>query len=536
MKNDKKQKSTVSKGLSLSVLTFGSRILGLIREQTKANFLGTGLYADAFQVAFQIPNLFRRLFAENSVSVAFIPTFKKYLEDSDTEDGKKTTQSFINATFTFLTFVTVLFVTIGAILAPLIIKIFYKDDISSQAFDETVILTRIMFPYLAVVSVAALFQGILNGLRIFSPSGFTPILFNGIVIIVTYLLANHGGLNAARAMSLGVLLGGIVQAVFQLPFVLKSGWTVGFTSLKKAFSNPGTRKVIRLVGPTILGMAGYQINELVSSALATRYAGQGVLSGLSYSLRLQELILGIFAVTIGTVILPDLTGFAKKQQWKDFNNMLKESIKIMTFIAVPVTFYSLVMGKNLITLLYASGKFDGKSIELTTNIFHFHIVGLLFIALNRIIAPSFYAQENTVYPTIAGLSNSAINIILAALLVGPMGGPGIALALSIASFANTVILFVFIKRNNNMDFGGILKSSLLYAFKMIVFSIIAALPVYLLKDRLNTIFAGYNRFITQGFTVLISAIIFGVIGIGLMIMTKDPLIKSVTNKMRKRSS
>lgn len=134
---------------------------------------------------------------------------------------------------------------------------------------EAIVLTRIMFPYLVVISIAAFFQGILNGMKIFSPSGFTPILFNSIVIAATYILAPHTA-NPARAMAIGVITGGAVQALFQLPFVLKNNWKVTFASLPKAFSNPGTRKVIALVGPTIIGMAGYQINDIVSSALATR--------------------------------------------------------------------------------------------------------------------------------------------------------------------------------------------------------------------------------------------------------------------------
>ena len=177
-----KQKSLLAKGLSLSVLTLLSRILGLIREMTKARFLGTSAFSDAFGIAFMIPNLFRRLFAENSISVAFIPTFKNYLEDSNTTEGKKEAEDFVKATFTLVSFLTVCFVSIGMALTPFILKIFYSTE-DIVAMNEAIILTRIMFPYLVVISIAAFFQGILNGLKIFSPSGFTPILFNTIVIL-----------------------------------------------------------------------------------------------------------------------------------------------------------------------------------------------------------------------------------------------------------------------------------------------------------------------------------------------------------------
>ena len=527
----KKKSSLVKKGLSLSVLTLFSRFLGLLRQMTQAKFLGTTALSDAFGVAFQIPNLFRRLFAENSISVAFIPTFKGYLEDIKTRDGKKKAQDFVSATFTLVTFATVIFVTAGIILTPLILKIYYKKaDLDSML--EATVLTRIMFPYLVVISIAAFLQGILNGMKIFSPSGFTPILFNAIVIGTTYILAPHMK-NPARAMATGVIIGGSVQALFQVPFVLKNKWSLRLTSLKKSFSNPGTRKVLSLIGPTILGMAAYQLNDIVSSALATR-TGEGIYSSLSYSLRLQELILGICAVTIGTVILPDLTGFAKKEAWDKFNQMLIQSIRIMAFIAIPVTFYSLCMDRSLIALLFQTGKFDEQSIEMTVQVFRCHIAGLYFIALNRIVAPAFYAQQDTLSPTIAGLVNFAVNMSLAIILAKIMGGPGIALALTVASGANTVLLFVFLRKNKNVAVKNLVADTLLYTFRMIVFSVAASLPVMLLRENILRIFEGHGRLISQGFPILITAIIFGFIGIALMFVTRDPLLKNISEKIMRK--
>lgn len=525
--------SLAKKGLSLSVLTLASRILGLLREMTKAKFLGTSFLSDAFGIAFQVPNFFRRLFAENSVSVAFIPTFKSCLEDSSSEEGKKTTQEFINATFTLVTFLTVAFVSLGMIFTPLILKIFFGKE-SLDALQEATVLTRIMFPYLVVISIAALFQGILNGLKIFSPSGFTPILFNAIVIAFTYALTFFKLTeNPARAMSIGVIAGGTVQAIFQLPFVLRNNWKVHFTSLKKAFTNEHTRKVLKLIGPTIIGMAAYQLNDIVSSSLATR-AGTGVYSSLQYSLRLQELILGICAVTIGTVILPDLTGFAKKCEWDSFSNLLRQSVNIMSLIAIPVTFYSLIMGRNLITLVFASGRFDQDSILMTAKVFSCHIIGLLFIAVNRIVSPAFYAQGDTKSPTLAGILNFAINITLAWILVKSMSGAGIALALSAASLANTALLFFFLTFKKNIRVKDILSGTIFYALKIALFSFMASVPVYFLHDKIEAIFEGHSRLISQGIPVCLTAFIFGAIGIALLAVTRDPLVEIVTKKIRRK--
>ncbi|WP_407398671.1 murein biosynthesis integral membrane protein MurJ [Treponema sp.] len=526
-----KQKSLLAKGLSLSVLTLLSRILGLVREMTKARFLGTSAFSDAFGIAFMIPNLFRRLFAENSISVAFIPTFKNYLEDSETPEGKKDAENFVKATFTLISFLTVCFVSIGMLFTPLILRIFYSTD-DSLAMNEAIILTRIMFPYLVVISIAAFFQGILNGLKIFSPSGFTPILFNTMVIALTYILSRWTA-NPARAMAIGVISGGTVQALFQLPFVVKNNWHVTFTTLRKAFSNPGTKKVIALVGPTIIGMAGYQINDIVSSALATR-AGEGVVSSLQYSLRLQELILGICAVTIGTVILPDLTGYAKKQDWDSFNGLLAQSVKIMALIAIPITFYSLLMSENIISLVFSGGKFNADSVKMTMDVFDFHIIGLFFIAVNRIVSPAFYAQQNTKSPTIAGLINFAVNITLASLLVGNFGGRGIALALTVASAVNTAVLFAFLKKTKGIQVGKLIKSTLAYGMKIVLFSAIASVPVYFMRETAVNSFAGHARLISHGIPVASTAAVFGIVGIVLLVATKDGIVKAAAGKLRRR--
>lgn len=545
-KKSNTKKSLLASGLSLSFFTLCSRILGLIREMTKASFLGTSKFADAFGIAFMIPNLLRRLFAENSISVAFIPTFRGYLEDSATSgkdsDEFKKTKEFLNSTITLISFCTTVVVILGIVFSPLIIPLFL-DASDSVLTAEAVLLTRIMFPYLFVISVAAFFQGILNGVKIFSPSGFTPVLFNSIVIACTYIFtplltknvadAELRAQMAARAMSFGVLIGGCVQAIFQLPFVIKTGWFCHFTSLKKAFKNPGTKKVIALVGPTVIGMAAYQLNDVISTALAGK-AGTGIVSSLQYSLRLQELILGIFAVSIGTVILPDLSGLAKTQKWENFNRLLSQAIKIIALISIPVTFYSLVCGKEIISLVYKSKNFNDESVHLTLTAFRFHIAGLFFIAMNRVVAPAFYAQGNTKSPTLAGILGLAINMIFALILIKPMSGGGIALALTLGSLANSVLLFVFLKKNKKIDVKAVVGGTILYSIKMAVLSVIAAIPAILVKNATSAFFAGRGRLVEFGGTVVLTAIVFAFAGILLLLITKDPVLASAKNMVLKK--
>lgn len=545
-KKSNTKKSLLASGLSLSFFTLCSRILGLVREMTKASFLGTSKFADAFGIAFMIPNLLRRLFAENSISVAFIPTFRGYLEDSATSgkdsDEFKKTKEFLNSTITLISFCTTVVVILGIAFSPLIIPLFL-DESDSVLTAEAVLLTRIMFPYLFVISLAAFFQGILNGVKIFSPSGFTPVLFNSIVIACTYIFtplltknvadAELRAQMAARAMSFGVLIGGCVQAIFQLSFVIKTGWFCHFTSLKKAFKNPGTKKVIALVGPTVIGMAAYQLNDVISTALAGK-AGTGIVSSLQYSLRLQELILGIFAVSIGTVILPDLSGLAKTQKWENFNRLLSQAIKIIALISIPVTFYSLVCGKEIISLVYKSKNFNDESVQLTLTAFRFHIAGLFFIAMNRVVAPAFYAQGNTKSPTLAGILGLAINMIFALILIKPMSGGGIALALTLGSLANSILLFVFLKKNKQIDVKAVVGGTILYSIKMAVLSVIAAVPATLVKNATSAFFADRGRLVEFGGTVVLTAIVFAFAGILLLLITKDPVLASAKNMVLKK--
>lgn len=511
--------SIIKSGSRLSLLTMGSRILGLVREMTKAAFLGTSALSDAFTIAFFIPNLLRRLFAENSISVAFIPTFRQYLDNESPQKIKE----FLSATFTVIALATSLTVVAGIIGAPLIIPFF------GTGTDETVLLTRIMFPYLAIISLAAFFQGILNGIRVFSPTGFTPILFNLVIIGSTWLFSSFTG-NPARAMAIGVLLGGTVQAAFQLPFVLKAGFRFKPVNPLVALSDPGTKTVLHLIGPTVIGMAAYQINDLVSSILASN-AGTGIVSSLQYSLRLQELILGVFAVSIGTVILPDLSSHAAKEQWDLFTRLLSRAMNIIAFITIPVTFFSLVFGQSLITLLFKTRSFSDDSVALTLNAFTFHVMGLYCIALNRIISPAFYAKKDTKRPTIAGLFSFCANIILALILVGPMRGGGIALALSLASAVNTACLLYFLGKTKTVELGPFLRNTASYAGKITLFSAVSACPLWYFKEYLLTPFANLGRIAGNAIPITLGFGVFLLIFVLQLCMTKDPVLTSLRERL-----
>ena len=515
--------SLLRHGSALSLLTLASRVLGLVREMVKASLLGTTALSDAFSVAFMLPNLFRRLFAEGSIAVAFIPTFKEYLLEND----RKKNREFLSSIFTFLTFFVTLAVMAGVLAAPFIIRFFGME----KEFDETVLLTRIMFPFLGFISLAALFQGILNSLHIFAPSGLAPILLNIVTIVCAYGLSPYTE-NPARAMAYGILIGGFLEAAIQFPFVLKNGQRFFFTGLKRAIDNPGTRKVLRLIGPTVIGMAAYQLNDLVSTALAGN-AGEGVVSSLQYSLRMQELILGVFAVSIGTVLLPNLAEYAKSARWELFNERLVSAMNIIALITIPITFFSLAQGEILIRLLFQNRSFDETSVALTLSAFTFHMPGLLFIALNRILAPAFYAQSNSKSPTLAGLISFGVNMLLAALLVGPFRGAGIAFALTAASAVNTVLLIAFLGKNPHVTVGRALGSALRYTAKLALLSVIAVVPVRLLSPHLLELCAGRGRIIAYGVPLAVNGVVFAALGVMLLFVTRDRQLGNLMRMIKK---
>jgi len=512
-------------GGKLSLLTMCSRVLGLVREMTKAAFMGTGWLADVFGVAFTLPNFLRRLFAEGSMTAAFIPTFTGYLAEGDDED----TRSFLSATFTILLFLVSAVVALGIAFAPALVRLFY-----SEHYDEMALLTQIMFPMLALVAVAAFFQGILNSIGVFTPSAMGPILFNVCWIAVPYLVGRLFG-NPARAMAAGVAIGGVAQALCQLPALLRAGYRFGFVSLRKAFGNPGMKKVFALIGPTIVGMAAYQINIFASTYLATG-AGEGSVAGLQYSLRLQELVLGVFVISLGTVLLPDLAGSARGGDWGSYSSSIGRGLKLMLLITLPISVYSMIVGEDIVTLLFRWKAFGADSVRLTAAIFFWHMSGLVFIAMNRVMAPAFYARSDTRTPTAAGLISVAVNIALAFALVGRMGAPGIALALSAASAVNTIALAAVFLRSKTPGTRKALVEAGRYALKLLGCSSLAGVAAFFLRLLLAKPLSGLQANLAAFASLAATALVFGAIGVGLLVLSKDEMGASLAKAFRRRAS
>lgn len=513
--------------LTLMLFTLGSRILGLIREVVKARFLGDGHINDSFNFAFMIPNLLRRLFAESSMTVAFIPTFKGLLKKDNEEDTKE----FLNSIFTTLTFIVTLTVLIGMILTPLFTKLI---DTKNGDISEIILLTRIMYPYLAFISLAALFQGVLNSLNIFGPGGFVPILYNIITILSTIILSKMGLVkNPARAMAIGVMLGGFAQMAFQVPFIYKNGFFFKFKSLKKSFSNPGTKNVGRLIAPTLASMGAYQLSSAVATTVAYK-TGVGISSALSFSLRLQELVLGIFAVSIGTILISTLSKAAKDEDWDRFQINIKQSLNAIALITIPVTIFAFVHSTEIVELIFKGGAFGENGVKLTSGVFRIHISGLYFIALTRIIAPAFFSLEDSKTPAMLGIISVLIGVVLMIVLAPIYGANGIATATITSSIILAILYFVFLQKKEQLDFTNILKATIPASIRILLTSILSYIPLYFLKEPIFKMISSDNRIIGIGIPLFITTLLYFSTYFIILLISKEKSVKELKSLARKR--
>lgn len=515
----------------LSLLTMISRVLGLIREMTRTWLLGTGPLAEAFSAAFNVPNLFRKLLAEGAMSVALIPTMRGYFAEGDDEK----TREFLSATLSILTFLLLAIMALGMAGSLGIARLYEamaRDPSLVTDSAETAALIRLMFPYLAFVSLAAFFQGILNAHGVFVPTGIGPILFNLSFLAIPPLVVGFLP-NAARAMAVGVLVGGFLQALCQLPAVVRTGARFGFVSIRRAFRNPGMKRVMLLMAPTLVGTAAYELNAFVSTGLAY---GVGAATSIQISLRLQELILGVFVVSVATVLLPELSLRAAQRQHVQLVAGFRRAIEGVMLVSVPIAVFSIIQRRNIVAVLFQSGRFGPDSVAQTASAFLFHSLGLVFIAANRVITPVFYARQDTKNPTWAGVASFCVNMLLAWALSGVMGGQGIALALSIASAVNTAVLLFMLMRMGLPGMGATLVASAGYALRLLVYSLVAAAPLVLFGQRFASLFASsQSRFVFAGLPLLLSTFVFGGLGCLLLFVTKDPVARSLLAVFKRKT-
>lgn len=421
--------------------TLLSRILGYVRDMVMAYFFGAGLAADAFIAAFRIPNLLRRLFGEGSLSIAFVPVFSEVL----TRKGRGEAYALAGAAMGLLSLVVAVVAVLGVLASPLIIRLVapgFLDDPNKMAL--TVLLTRIMFPYICFVALVALCMGILNVLGHFAAPALAPVFLNLAMISSIFIAARISPDPVVRVigLSVGVLIGGLLQLLLQVPPLIAKGLKV-WRELR--LYHPGLKKVGRLMLPTIFGAAVYQINILVGTLLASLLP-EGSVSYLYYADRLVQFPLGLFAIALATAVLPSLSRQAANEDLAGLADTFGHALQLVLFITVPAMVGLILLREPIVTLLFQRGDFTPTTTRLTAVALLYYGLGLWAFAAVRILVSTFYALQDTRTPVITATVAIAANIVLGIVLMGPLAHGGLALATALASMLNLGLLVLALRR------------------------------------------------------------------------------------------
>jgi putative peptidoglycan lipid II flippase len=422
---------------SMSVATLISRFLGYARDMLLAFYFGATGLSDTFFVAFRVPNLLRELFAEGSMSAAFVPVLTEY-QAKDPAEAKR----LVRVTFTFLLVAAGAICALGIIFAPQIVTVIAPGFLKSpDKFSLTVRLTRVMFPFLLFISLAALVMGALNVKRVFFVPALAPAMLN-ISIIVTVVTLVPVLPTPILAVAAGVALGGLVQFAFQTPAFFHKGY-----SLMPAWDprHPGLGRMLKLLLPVTLGMAVAQINIVVSNILASFLAG-GSITYLYYSMRLIHFPVGVFGVAMGMAVLPSLSEHAVKKDFDSLRGDFSFALRLLFFISIPAMAGLIALREPVVNFLFQRGEFDYKATVGTAEALMFYSTGVWAFVGVRVVAATFYSMQDTKTPVKAAVVALTANVLLSLALMGPLRHGGLALANALSSMLNFTILMYFLRK------------------------------------------------------------------------------------------
>ncbi|MET0108926.1 MAG: murein biosynthesis integral membrane protein MurJ [Candidatus Thiodiazotropha sp.] len=414
--------------------TMLSRILGFVRDLVFAHWFGASAATDAFFVAFKIPNFLRRLFAEGSFSVAFVPILTEYR----TKRNKLELQTFTDHMAGSLGLVVLLVSLVGVVAAPILVMIFAPGfwNESEGKYELTVEMLTLTFPYLFFITMTAFAGSILNTYNRFWVPAFTPVLLNlsliGCAIWLSPMME-----RPIAALAWGVLIAGIVQFMFQLPFL----WRVKlFPRPRVAFKDPGVVRVMRLMIPALFGVSVSQINLLLDTLIAS-FLVSGSISWLYYSDRLMEFPVGVLGVALGTVILPTLSRRHAENSPQAFSHTLDWALRLNILFGLPAAVGLFLLAGPMLATLFFSDAFDHHDVEMATKSLMAYAPGLMAIMLIKVLAPGFYGRQDTRTPVRIGVIAMSVNMVLNIILVFPLAHAGLALATTISSGLNAYLLF-----------------------------------------------------------------------------------------------
>ena len=425
---------------TVSGFTFLSRVTGLVRDTLLARTFGAGDSMDAFFVAFRIPNLLRRLFAEGAFSQAFVPLLGRI----KSEQGDAAAHGVIDAVAVILLWVFLCVSVVGVVGAPVLVWLL-ASGWSGAELDTTVLLTRIMFPYIACMSLVAMASGVLNTWRHFVVPAFTPVLLNLCMIVAAWLLTPHFN-PPIVALAVGVMAGGVLQLAIQIPALKRVGALPRLgTPLKAAWRHEGTRSVLKNMAPALLGVGVAQIALLINTQIASHLM-KGSVSWLSFADRLMEFPTALLGVALGTVLMPSLTKAAAQNDTAQFSALLDWGLRLTCLLALPAAVALVLLAQPLVAVLYHYGKFSAQDVLMTQSAVATYALGLIGFSLIKILAPAFYAQQNIKTPVKIAIAVLVVGQIANVFTVPWLGHAGLALSISIGALLNAGLLYWGLRR------------------------------------------------------------------------------------------
>jgi len=437
---------------TVSLLTLVSRITGLARELLIASTFGASAMTDAFNVAFRIPNLFRRLFAEGAFSQAFVPV----LAASKAREGEAATKLLIDRVATLLTWALLLTCVAGVAAAPVLVWAMASGlKQQPRGFEAAVFMTRWMFPYIGFMSLVALSSGVLNTWRRFAVPAATPVLLNLAMIAAAWLGApwfKAQGIEPVYALGGGVMLGGVLQLAIQGPALLrlgllpKIGWN--WTRIKAAWADPATKSIAKLMVPALLGVSVAQISLLINTQIASHLT-PGSVSWLTYADRLMEFPTAMLGVAIGVVLTPQLAAAKAANDAAKYSAMLDWGLRIVVLLAMPCAVALLTFAQPLVATLYHYGAFTDRDVQQTTSALMGYGAGLLGLVAIKVLAPGFYASQDIKTPVRIAVLVLVITQLLNLALVPVFQHAGLALAIGIGALINALMLLLGLMRRGS---------------------------------------------------------------------------------------
>jgi putative peptidoglycan lipid II flippase len=422
-------------------MTFISRILGFVRDTLIARIFGAGVMTDAFFVAFKIPNLLRRISAEGAFSQAFVPILAEYKAQRTHNE----THALINHVATLLGLFLVLVTIVGMLAAPWVVQISAPGFAADKAkFDLTIDLLRITFPYIFFISLVSLAGGVLNTYGNFSVPAFTPVWLNISFIVAALLVAPYFD-NSIRVLAWAVFVGGLLQLLYQIPYLLKIGLIPRY-SLN--LQDEGVWRILKLMGPAIFGVSIAQISLLINTIFASLLVS-GSVSWLYYADRLMEFPTGVLGVALGTILLPSLSKSVAEKADGEFSQLLDWGLRLTFILALPASVALAVLSVPLVTGLFYYGKFSVLDVEMTRQALMAYSLGLLGLILVKVLAPAFYSRQNVKTPVkIAILTLSSTQLMNLIFVFGlDLKHAGLALSIGLGACMNAALLFYFLRKN-----------------------------------------------------------------------------------------